>query len=511
MGRWGPPAGRPASGTPPCRVEAAAQKAVDRLLKEEEHGAAKSKAAKPAPQRRQVKPVVFNGPPQNVANLQARRRGEPREPAQVRAPAEVPAITPTGNRGRVVAHRAMGGVIHRGPGFKKGQAAAAAPPFIVITESRHKKLADQRAERLDTRIKEQARKNRKEACEIENLPDWAAHRQEQESTPARKFDLAVAPDPSAAARRRAYDEMQEAALQNKRRVREERDALPPWLKSPRAGCVSRANERKENVNDNIEVAVCQAPEKQEVKSALSPMLAAAKRRMEENDRRAAELKAFQRQNRRDFLHEAARNKRQLQADHVELDRGKTPACGAEEDATFPSEIADPGGLPHPELPRQETPEEEGVGEGDFAQMVSEMRDLYASVGPGGGDSSPDVGLSEEEGRTPSTEERGDSGFLSLKSEFSHGHFNLNGRPLDIKAETVADRVEGLRVILERELGIEPFLSVYRLMEDIGPQDEGQEVALQIHALLGDSKVRFVPLIHQLLICEESMNMDSLKS
>ena len=46
---------------------------------------------------------------------------------------------------------------------------------------------------------------------------------------------------------------------------------------------------------------------------------------------------------------------------------------------------------------------------------------------------------------------------------------------------------------------------------IGPQDEGQEVALQIHDLLGDSKVRFVPLIHQLLICEESMNMDSLKS
>lgn len=265
------------------------------------------------------------------------------------------------------------------------------------------------------------------------------------------------------------------------------------------------------MNDNIEVAVCQAPEKQEVKSALSPMLAAAQRRMEENDRRAAELRAFQRQNRRDFLHEAARNKRQLQADHVELDRGKTPACGAEEDATFPSEIADPGGLPHPELPRQETPEEEGAGEGDFAQMVSEMRDLYASVGPGGGDSSPDVGLSEEEGRTSSTEERGDSGFLSLKSEFSHRHFNLNGRPLDIKAETVADRVEGLRVILERELGIEPFLSVYRLMEDIGPQDEGQEVALQIHALLGDSKVRFVPLIHQLLICEESMNMDSLKS
>ena len=501
-------------------MEAAAQKAVDRLLKEAEQGAAKSKAARPAPQRRQVKPVVFSGPPQNVANLQARRRGELREKFQLRAPAGVPAIAPAGNgwtpanHGRVVAHRAMGGVIHRGPGYKNGQAAAAAPPFIVITESRHKKLADQRAQRLDTRIKEQARKNRQEAREIENLPDWVAHRQEQESAPPREIDLAVAPDPLAAARRRAYDEMQDAALQNKRRVRKERDALPPWLKSPRAGCVSRASERNENVNENIEVAVRQAPEKQEVTSGLSPILAAAQRRMEENDRRAAELRAFQRQNRRNFLHEAERNKRQLQADHVELDRGKISACGAEEGTTFSSEIADPGDLPHPELPRQATPadsEEEGAREGDFAQMVSEMRDLYASAGPGGGDSSPDVGLSEEEGRTPSTEERSDSGFLSLKSEFSHGHFNLNGRPLDIKAETVADRVEGLRVILERELGIEPFLSVYRLMEDIGPQDEGQEVALQIHALLGDSKVRFVPLIHQLLICEESMNMGSLKS
>tara|TARA_B100001121_G_scaffold241223_1_gene215347 strand:+ start:128 stop:562 length:435 start_codon:yes stop_codon:yes gene_type:complete len=144
-------------------------------------------------------------------------------------------------------------------------------------------------------------------------------------------------------------------------------------------------------------------------------------------------------------------------------------------------------------------------------MVSEMRDLYAGVGPEGCDCSPDVSASGDGNGSQSTEEKSDSGFLSLKSEFSHGHFNLNGRPLDIKAETVADRVEGLRVILERELGIEPFLSVYRLMEDIGPQDEGQEVALQIHDLLGDSKVRFVPLIHQLLICEESMNMDSLKS
>ena len=520
VGRWGPAAARPASAAPPGRVEAAAQKAVDRLLKEAEQVGAKSKAARAAPQRRQVKPVVFSGPPQNVANLQARRRGDPKEPVPLRAPAEVPAINPAGygrppaNRGRVVAHRAMGGVIHRGPGFKKGQAAAAAPPFIVITESRHKKLADQRAERLDTRIEEQARKNRQEAREIESLPDRAADRQEQKPAPPRGIDLVVAPDPSAAARRRAYDEMQEAALQNKQRVREERDALPPWLKSPRAGCASRAGERKENVNDNVEAMVRSTPDKREVKSGLSPMLAAAQRRMEENDRRAAELRAFQHQNRRNFLHEAARNKRQLQADHVELDGDETHDGGGEGGTVSPPASSGQGGPVHPERPRQAAPtesEEEEEGRGDFAQMVSEMRDLYAGVGPEGCDCSPDVSASGDGNGSQSTEEKSDSGFLSLKSEFSHGHFNLNGRPLDIKAETVADRVEGLRVILERELGIEPFLSVYRLMEDIGPQDEGQEVALQIHDLLGDSKVRFVPLIHQLLICEESMNMDSLKS
>ena len=244
------------------------------------------------------------------------------------------------------------------------------------------------------------------------------------------------------------------------------------------------------------------------------MLAAAQRRMEENDRRAAELRAFQHQNRRNFLHEAARNKRQLQADHVELDGDETHNGGGEGGTVSPPASSGQGGPVHPERPRQATPtesEEEEEGRGDFAQMVSEMRDLYAGAGPGGGDCSPDVSASEDGNGSPSTVEKSDSGFLSLKSEFSHGHFNLNGRPLDIKAETVADRVEGLRVILERELGIEPFLSVYRLMEDIGPQDEGQEVALQIHDLLGDSKVRFVPLIHQLLICEESMNMDSLKS
>ena len=541
-GRVGRPAGaaRPASGAPAGRVEAAAQKAVDRLLKDAEKHEAAAVAVKPEHRRRQVKPVVFSGPPQNVANLHARRRNEPR-PAKVEAKPTVLASAGAGgaegargpvnggrpvNSGRAVAHRAMGGVIHRGPGFKKvPQPEAPAPPFIVITESRHKKLADQRAQRLETRIQEQARKNRQEALKIEKLPDWEADLPgEQVPQGPKREGRAAAEDDTVAARRRAYEDMRQAARRNKRKVREERDAPAPWLKEDGRGRdeVPRFNEQKENEEQNTpdEAVVRAEAPNQAQKPGLSPLLAAAQRRMEENDRRAAELRAFQRQNRRDFLHEAARNKRQLQADHVALDGDERRRDG-EGDAPEPCEKTAPSasGIA-PGQPRPPTPvdSEEGGGKSDFDQMVSEMRDLYAGAGAEGSARELPSGGNSEEGSEPSERpstsgsggERGGSGFLSLKSEFSHGHFNLNGQPLDIRAETVADRVEGLRVLLERELGIEPFLSVYRLMEEIGPQDEGSAVALRIHEILGDAKVRFVPLIHQLLICEESMNLDSLR-
>ena len=534
-GRVGRPAGaaRPTSGAPTGRVEAAAQKAVDRLLKDAVKHEAAAVAVKPEHRRRQVKPVVFSGPPQNVANLHARRRNEPR-PAKAEAKAAILASAGAGgadgargpvNGGRAVAHRAMGGVIHRGPGFKKApQPEAPAPPFIVITESRHKRLADQRAQRLETRIQEQARKNRQEAREIEKLPDWEADLPGEQAPQGLKTkERATAEDNTAAARRRAYIDMQEAALRNKRKVREEREAPAPWLKEDGRGCdeAPRFNEQKENEGQNTPVEAvgrAEAPNRDQ-KPGLSPLLAAAQRRMEENDRRAAELRAFQRQNRRDFLHEAARNKRQLQADHVALDGDECRRDGEEytpepREKTTPSVSGIEPGQPRPPTPGAS----EEVGKSDFDQMVSEMRDLYAGTGarssarelPSGGNSGEGGESLERPSTSGSGGERGSSGFLSLKSEFSHGHFNLNGQPLEIRAETVADRVEGLRVLLERELGIEPFLSVYRLMEEIGPQDEGSAVALRIHEILGDAKVRFVPLIHQLLICEESMNLDSLR-
>ena len=63
------------------------------------------------------------------------------------------------------------------------------------------------------------------------------------------------------------------------------------------------------------------------------------------------------------------------------------------------------------------------------------------------------------------------------------------------------RIEALRVHLENQLGDGPFVQAYRYMvnhtaDDDTPNDE-------LEAILGDKKMKFVPLITQLIVCEDA--------
>ena len=83
-------------------------------------------------------------------------------------------------------------------------------------------------------------------------------------------------------------------------------------------------------------------------------------------------------------------------------------------------------------------------------------------------------------------------------------FHLRGRELKFQGDSVTEIVEELRMLLERELGAAAFVDVYNTMERLAPTDDDDLTVRRIIEVLGYEKVHFVPLIHQLIICEESI-------
>lgn len=85
---------------------------------------------------------------------------------------------------------------------------------------------------------------------------------------------------------------------------------------------------------------------------------------------------------------------------------------------------------------------------------------------------------------------------------------LNGVTLRLPGlsdgDTLANRVEALRVYLEGELGTETFLRVYRLMDDLQSGDDDALTEREILLTLGEERMPVLSLVNQLLVCEDSM-------
>ena len=62
------------------------------------------------------------------------------------------------------------------------------------------------------------------------------------------------------------------------------------------------------------------------------------------------------------------------------------------------------------------------------------------------------------------------------------------------------RIEALKMYLEMQLGLEPFLRVYNYMQD-PPEGEDSNNEL-CRGILGPNKTKFLPLLYQLLVCED---------
>ena len=61
------------------------------------------------------------------------------------------------------------------------------------------------------------------------------------------------------------------------------------------------------------------------------------------------------------------------------------------------------------------------------------------------------------------------------------------------------RIEALRVYLEGQLGEEAFIAAYQHLNNL----ENDEDENAIENIVGAKKMKFVPLIHHLIVCEDS--------
>jgi hypothetical protein len=74
-----------------------------------------------------------------------------------------------------------------------------------------------------------------------------------------------------------------------------------------------------------------------------------------------------------------------------------------------------------------------------------------------------------------------------------------------EGDSLAAKVETLRVLLEQHLGMEPFLKLYHHLEGLAPTACVADAAEEVCAMVGEDNVHFIPLVHQLITTEEVMH------
>lgn len=67
------------------------------------------------------------------------------------------------------------------------------------------------------------------------------------------------------------------------------------------------------------------------------------------------------------------------------------------------------------------------------------------------------------------------------------------------SDSMGYRIEALRVYLETQLGDQVFIGAYQHLANLSNDDDDSNV---IESIIG-KKMKFVPLIHHLIVCEDS--------
>ncbi|GIL80611.1 hypothetical protein Vretifemale_9761, partial [Volvox reticuliferus] len=322
------------------------------------------------------------------------------------------------------------------------------------------------------------------------------------SQPAGAGGAAAGPAISPDARRAAYLEMRAAAERNRAAAESsERGGTPP-----RPGARSPSP-----IGQGGRVATPPVPR------PTDPWAAKMARLDEERRKREQEILEFQRKHYQEVREARERNKRQIMAEvrgspaggaapGMEPDlpgpRAPSPANGAARAATPPAAAG----------PSAAGAADRGGGGGgaavdddddmDFAAMVKDMQDVLMQDGAPG----------REEGRGVSGEDEEDEIYNDeIHSAALSGQFMLNGQVILLpgvrEGDSLALKVEALRVFLEQNLGTNAFLKVYRMLESLSFEDDEAQVSAAFLAVLGQEKLPYLQLVHQLIVCEENMHME----
>ncbi|KAJ9525273.1 hypothetical protein QJQ45_020808 [Haematococcus lacustris] len=229
-----------------------------------------------------------------------------------------------------------------------------------------------------------------------------------------------------------------------------------------------------------------------------------KRLESEAVQREAQILEFQRQHWQEMKVAAARNRAQLLRDVQGSPGG---ASGGQE----PDAASQPTAQGKPEPPvtaaAQAVTDAEDL---EFAAMVKEMQDILIDGGEAAEAGSPDGELSEDDDQTAAVRAP-TFALLPLRASRTAlaGRFMLNGVEVPLEGvrsnDSLAHKVEALRMFLDQKLGTQAFLKVYRRLESLSLEDDESEVSREFLAVLGQDKLPYLQLIHQLIVCEENLN------
>lgn len=88
---------------------------------------------------------------------------------------------------------------------------------------------------------------------------------------------------------------------------------------------------------------------------------------------------------------------------------------------------------------------------------------------------------------------------------AHAFVDADGRILDLNIsdqDSMMYRIESLKLYLEQQLGFGDFISVYRALQASTQSEASDEQRPPLEELLSENAISFLPLVHQLLVCED---------
>ncbi|GLC38425.1 hypothetical protein PLESTB_001579500 [Pleodorina starrii] len=333
---------------------------------------------------------------------------------------------------------------------------------------------------------------------------------------------AAGQDISPDARRAAYLEMRAAAERNRAAADSaERGGTPPARQAAGAAPGGPAGRAASPLGQGGRLVAPPVPR------PTDPWAAKMARLEEERRKRELEILDFQKQHWQEVREARERNKRQIMAEV----RGEPPAHhGSGSPANGPGQRAPSpangaGRAPTPPAaapPAVGAAARGGGGSGgsggggsgggsgddddddmDFAAMVKDMQDVLMQDGAGaGGGGEGGAGGDDEEDDIYNDEKH--NAALS-------GQFMLEGEVVQLpgvrEGDSLALKVEALRVFLETNLGTDAFLKVYRMLESLTIEDDEAAVSAKFLDILGAPKLPYLQLVHQLIVCEENMHQE----